>query len=158
MYEREYGSNYKDGMSTTDIAKQIRTWIKEQKKNGTFPKELKVSARSQYFSGGSAIRISITALPDTWDIFNREYFEMEVRGHKAMLRRGVSRYTQQVEDIRSSIMAYVNSFNYDGSEIQVDYFDVNFYCHSVELEWTKFREIENAYRMMVESEVNAETA
>ena len=152
MYDRTYGSNYNDRMSTTDIAKQVRGWVTAQKKTGAFPKELKVSVRSRYFSGGSSIDVSITALPSDWDLFNREYFEIEARDHGSMFPR-VSRYTAQVEKIRAEITDYVNSFNHDGSEIQVDYFDVNFYFHGVDLDWSKFREIENAYRESIESQV-----
>ena len=38
------------------------------------------------------------------------------------------------------ILELINSFNYDGSESMVDYFDVNFYCHSCDLAWNKFDE------------------
>ena len=152
MYERKYGSNYDNELSTTDIAKQTRTWITTQKKTGAFPKELKVSVRSRYFSGGSSIDVRITALPSDWDIFNREYFEIEARDHGSMFPR-VSRYTAQVEKIRTEIDTYVNSFNHDGSEIQVDYFDVNFYFHGVNLDWSRFHEIEKAYRDSIKSQV-----
>lgn len=153
MYEREYGNNYNSEMSTTDIAKQIRAWVKGQKKSGNFPKGLKVSVRSQYFSGGSAIRIYITALPTDWEVFNRKYVELtSTRGHPNM-HPYPSRYTERVEKIRAEIMSYVNSFNYDGSEIQVDYFDVNFYCHAVELDWEKFYDMEQEFIAKVKSQI-----
>lgn len=151
MYERTYGGNYDNELSTTDIAKKIRSWVTAQKKSGAFPKELKVSVRSKYFSGGSSIDVSITALPEDWDLFNREWFEYNASNDYAP--RDVRKYTDKVERIRAEIKAYVNSFNHDGSESQVDYFDVNFYFCDVEMDWRKYYEVEKAYRESIKDQV-----
>jgi len=156
MYDRTYGSNFNREMSTTDVAKQVRSWITAQKKAGHFPKELKVSVRSQYFSGGSSIDASITQVPADWDLFNREWFETVERHGFCALRHDCAKYSAQVEKIRAEVKAYIDSFNYDGSETQVDYFDVNFYFHGVEIDWRNYSEVERAYRESIKAEIEAE--
>src|SRR5687767_7020547 len=58
-----YGAKYDRDLSTTQIAAKYRQDIKAAIKSGEIPAGLKVSVRTEYFAGGSAIRASITACP-----------------------------------------------------------------------------------------------
>jgi len=137
MYERTYNSNYDSSLSTTDIAKKVRQEIAKMKKTGDLDKGFKFSIRAEYFSGGSAIRASITAVPEGVEAYNSEYYDAYNRGESTY---AMSRFSAPVKAASEKVLALINSFNYDGSESMVDYFDVNFYCHSCDPAWNKFDE------------------
>src|SRR6266571_4510193 len=65
MYERAYGTKYDTKLTTTQIAALVRAEIKAAQKElapGGFPRGLKFSVRSSYFSGGSSIDINISGI------------------------------------------------------------------------------------------------
>lgn len=125
MYEIAYGSKCAEteGKSTTELAAMIRADIKAARKDkstviGRAPECVKFSIRSEYFSGGSAINIRIVGAPDSWyeDRFNERYGMMDYR-----------QPTDELTALAGALKAVMNSYNYDGSEIQADYFNVRFY-------------------------------
>ncbi len=154
MYDKTYGDNHDSSLSTTDIAKKIRTWITAEKKAGNFPKELKVSVRSSYFAGGSSISASITALPKDMEVFNAEWYKIEAEMGVCFTPYGMNRYSDDVQSIKDRIAAYINSFNYDGSESQVDYFDVNFYFCNVEMDWENYTDAERNFKAMIKETIS----
>lgn len=123
MYERSYGSKYDGSLSTTEIAKRIRADIKAAVAAGELPgKPVSYSVRSAYFSGGSSIDVTIRDLPDAF-VPEGERDRIE---RKSWLTREAFRVLSVVEAIHWA-------YNHNGSESQVDYFDVNYYGH-VEIE------------------------
>jgi hypothetical protein len=56
-------------MTTTEIAKQVRADIRNAIKNqalGDYPEGIKFSVRSEYYSGGSSIDITVKNAPNDW--------------------------------------------------------------------------------------------
>ena len=123
MYDRSYGSKYDGSLSTTEIAKRIRADIKAAVAAGELPgKPVSYSVRSAYFSGGSSIDVTIRDLPNAF----LPEGEHRVGGRKPWLSEEASAVLEKVEAIHWA-------YNHNGSEVQVDYFDVNYYGH-VEIE------------------------
>lgn len=129
MYpERSYGSAYDRSLSTTEIAKRMRAAIKLATERGELPgKPVTYSVRSAYFSGGSSIDIRVRGLLGS-----------RVVGETAETdnRREGKRWpwlTDEARRIMGILEEIHNRWNHDGSAIEVDYFDVNYYG-SVEIE------------------------
>lgn len=147
--EIRYGAKYEQvkHLSTTEIAKIIRADIKLARKVetklgtatgsdvalvdslaalATMPKCIKVSVTSEYYSGGSAIRVRVYNLPEKgW-------------GYVEELDR-YGQYTHWVpgKDLRAILTALEEihgAYNYDGSDAMVDYFHVNYHGH-VDVDW-----------------------
>jgi hypothetical protein len=133
---RAYGLKYHlaRDLTTTQIAKLIRTDIKLARKAaqqtaaepaalktvdpiGDAPAQITFSVRSQYYSGGSSIDITIKNIPEAWgwtaedDHFGRS--------------RKVP--TPELRALAQELKALHRAYNYDGSDITTDYFDVNYY-------------------------------
>lgn len=128
MYERSYGSKYHSTqgngyMSAADIAKLMRADIKAAVKSGELP-DVKYSVTVENYSGGRSINIRIQDLPDAWVKGEDHYgYERDI-------------LTPEAKAVQDKVQAIHNAYNYDGSEIQVDYFDVNYYGHAeVESPW-----------------------
>jgi len=105
MYERHYGNNYDESLTNKQIAAKIRAWIK-----ATYP-GYKFSVR---MNRGNVIYCDMVDCPE-----NHLFHQVDVFGDVQV--------ADQHRDMMKEIKAYGNSFNFDGSEIMVDYFDVNFY-------------------------------
>lgn len=136
---RVYGEKYADvqNLSLTEIAKLIRAEIKLARKVakmtakpgavktvdpiGDAPTQIKYSVRTEYFAGGGAINITIKNVPENWG-WTREpdphYPDEKVKTPAPALRA----LAQALNDIQ-------DSYNYNGSDSRVDYFDVRFYGH-----------------------------
>ena len=113
------GSRYDGNLRTTDIAARVRVYAKER-----YP-EYKFSVRSEYFSMGSAIHIKLVAgpVPAFKEDAPRQYVNTmsDLSGNWGL--------TEEVKAVMSDVVAYCNSYNYDDSDSQTDYFDTNFYLH-----------------------------
>ncbi len=137
MYEVSYGSKHaatKD-LNTTQIAKLFREEIKAAIKAGELPKGLKVSIRSEYFSGGSAIRCKVTAIP--FPLYNPEHLKWEQENPHGCYRDAPTRLTEEASKLLKELDGRLAAYNFDGSESQVDYFHVRFYgsvdyCYDLE--------------------------
>jgi len=107
------GSKYNKDMDVKDIAKLIRKDIKAQ-----FP-ELKTSVRIERYSMGRSIDVYVINAP-----FNpcNPDFDNNVFGPE---RKPI--YTIQGSKLLENLRGIVSQYNYDNSEIQTDYFDVNFH-------------------------------
>ncbi len=121
MYERRYGSKYDNSLSTTEIAKRIRADIKAAVAAGELPGSpvsYSVVVRGMV---GSRVEGAGSSPPSDAETDNR---------------RAGKRWpwlTDEARDVMAKVEAIHNAYNHDGSEIMVDYHDVNYYG-SVEIE------------------------
>ena len=124
MYDRKYGERYSETkeLFTTDIAKRIRTDIKTAIQNKQIP-DIRTSVRTKYFSGGSSIDIEIVEMP--FNPLNKTRIKEELDNPNEISHEDV--YTAEAEQVRQFLKSIMNSYNYDGSDIMTDYFDVRFY-------------------------------
>lgn len=118
MYERRYGSKYHStqDLDIKDIAKLIRQDIKQAIKDGSLPTGIKVSVKISRFSMGQSIDMRIKEYPGEW---------IEDVDSTTIHRR----YTNSAQAVLKKLKSIHDQYNYDGSEVQVDYFDVHYYGH-----------------------------
>jgi len=125
MTERFYGAKYEEvrGKPLTEVAKKLRGDIKAAVKTGKLPKGLKVSVRKDH----NSIDLTVTALPEGFTIHNREWVRDEHEGTDRRFGFGLGRLSPEAKALTGTVQAMAAAYNYDGSDIQTDYFDVNFY-------------------------------
>ena len=165
QYEAEQGSNYDSNLSTTDIARNLRNYIKQNHPGYKF------SVTSQYFSGGSSISVKLKETPveitnfelmkayveqngdsnnnRIWDSETqkytyyselsedkkKEFIEQQVRNaHWKNISeysddRSLAWMNEDVRKVYQDVIQHLESYNYDHSDSQSDYFSVNFYSH-----------------------------
>ena len=116
--ERSYGPKYQANMDIKDIAKEVRKAIKMD--------GFQFSVKIKRYSGGQSLYVGIKVVPDD---FPMAVLEDRFDGYQP---RWV--YSPELKALIDSIKDVVDSFNYNGSDVMVDYFDVNFYSF-VDLEY-----------------------
>ena len=134
MSKRWYGKSYEEGLSTTEVSKRSREQIKKLLKE-KWP-GVKVSIKTKNYSGGSSISATAVALP--WCPYSARYKAWAAEGGKSAYgatNPPWSRYNTAWESLAKEVDGIINGFNYDGSEIETDYFDVNFYFTGLKVEW-----------------------
>lgn len=132
MYEITYGNKCSKDMTTKDCASAIRADIKAEITAGNLPAGT-YSVRMKRFAGGSSIDVHIADIP--FIVLNRLRVAADLAGINTH-RTGMAVYTDAGKTIRDKVEAIIQSYNYDGSEIQTDYFNVKFYGHaSFAWEW-----------------------
>ena len=110
-----------------EIAKQVRAQIKKAKAEGRLAKETKVSVRTQYYSMGCSLNVTITKT-DT-PIISPEYQAfVDAYPHTWPTEPGCprSRYTAAAEKEVGVIDAIVEKYHRNDSDSMTDYYDVNF--------------------------------
>jgi hypothetical protein len=149
--ERTYGKNYVHDyrVSTVEIAAMIRSDLKVRRNLGKklaghaedsvslavrdviadAPASIKFSIRSQYFSGGSSIDITIKGVPVEWGWEIDPLYDPYDTWHS---RKYVE--TAALRALKAEVESVQQSYNHDGSDSMVDYFDVRFYGHT-EVDW-----------------------
>jgi hypothetical protein len=133
MYEKVYGDKYNDKLNLKDIAKLIRQDIKKHVEMGCLP----AGKYSVIMRHWSSISITVKNTEDI-DIYTPEYVE-DVKNNVAV-RDWRKAYTLAAEDTIKTMERIAWAYNYDGSEIQTDYFNVNFYLNvSFDYMYTKQR-------------------
>lgn len=133
-----YGAKYERGkhLSATEIAALIRADIKLARKLGEraaepgalrypdpigdAPDFLKITVRKQSYSGGRSITVTIRGVPADWWVTEPAYWDETYPITKAGPR---------LAELGQALRELANAYNYDRSDIQVDYFDKNFYLH-----------------------------
>jgi hypothetical protein len=128
-------------MDIADIARAVRAGIKADIKAGTLPQG-KYSVRLDRFAGGQSLRIEISGLQTHKLIVNplRAIWERD-NPHETPFdqpRKVSAPWTTEGERILKHVESLANAYNFDGSDSQSDYFDVNFYLN-VQYDWD-FRE------------------
>lgn len=136
MYEITEGTKYQatKNLGAVEIAKLIRADIKAATKAGELPAGLKLSIRSDY----NSINVRIVALPfnpisASWAALTpaeqQEYWNAQ------------RKLTDEAKRIQAVLTAIHGAYNYDGSDIQSDYFNVRYYG-SVSFDWGLLRQAE----------------
>lgn len=128
MYEKTFGSKYDASLSVKQIAAIVRGEVKAAVKAGTLPKG-KYSVRMDHHR---SIRVEITPEGEVFDkryLADEEYIRGPmIQGADGQLCRP-SRYVPAVAAALKTVEAMLWAYNYDGSDIQSDYFNVNFYSN-----------------------------
>ena len=88
------------------------------------------------------------------EIFNAEWYKIEAEQGVCFTPYRMSKYSDEVARIRAEIKAYIDSFNYDGSESQVDYSNVNFYFCQVEMDWETYTHTERDFRNSIKESLS----
>lgn len=140
-------------LSTKEIAKLIRDKLKKK-----FPK-CKFSVTKKSYSGGSSISVDLLSAPfevfreysslseraidrylDGGRRTTEEIKSLCAEKYAQLSQYGFKEYdpdvwnnghflTEKAYDVLKEVVDIVNYYNYDNSDIQTDYFDVNFYFH-----------------------------
>lgn len=123
--EIRYGAKYDKDLNTTEIAKRFRGDVGAAKKAGELPPELKLGVRTQYFSGGSSIDVTVKVVPAGFRVSN------PARGPAAPAfddqGRVIPPLAPDAEALLKKLTELLGAYNFDGSEPQTDYFHVRFY-------------------------------
>ncbi len=130
MYERSYGYKYDEVekyAGATEIAKKIRADIKVAVGEGLLPAHWKYGVRSD----GNSIHVNVRDCADAWKACdgnctspwcakrNVPGYEHGATDHDVLTADG--------EVAKMTLQRIHCAYNHDGSEIQVDYFDVRYY-------------------------------
>lgn len=130
MYEITYGKKYEQGLDVSEIAKRIRQEIKEAIAKDELPKGLKVSVTISRFSGGRSLDATIKEVPTGFVVRNPERVKLEADDPNTFYPTCHHPiFTPEATEIEEKIKALIAAYNYDGSEIQADYWNVNFYSN-----------------------------
>lgn len=127
------GSNYNNDLSTKDIARIIRQKLKKH-----FP-DCKFSVTSKYYAGGSSIHCSLMSAPFT--VFTNEISDYTEKDQYDQVNQyyidDSKHYTKKAKEVLKKVYKLTQSFNYDDSDGQIDYFSTNFYFHLNIGKWDK---------------------
>jgi len=137
------GSNYNSKLSLKDIAKLIRGQLKKE-----FP-TCKFSVVTEYYSMGCSLHVSLMESP--FKVSKDENFNghLQLNEYQFINESEVERQinngykiTPQLFYIMNKVVYIINSYNYNDSDPQIDYFDTNFYLHLNVGKWDKpYRQI-----------------
>lgn len=126
MYERSYGDKYDSSLSGPEIAKRIRADIKAAIRAGTLSDGV-YSVRYRSASMCQAIDVRVKHLPGV-AILNPERIAFDALEWE---QQRDQRTPDIYNDIGKSVLKTLErirwAYNHDGSDSQIDYFDVNFY-------------------------------
>lgn len=133
------GKNYNSNLTTKDIAKNIRKYVKE-----IYP-TYKFSITIEQYSGGSSIYVNLMEAPQ--NIFNEGYEEDDMQINHYSIDR--NKYLNEIgKSVLSDVYTQLLSYNYDDSDAQIDYFNTNFYIDLGVGKWDKpFKIVEKASRI-----------
>lgn len=162
MYEISYSDKYEKDLNITEIAKRLRAEIRITVKADKLPK-CKYSVRISRFSGGQSLSVTVSDTP--FPVHNRRYLELEHQINYGFHNRQevndlyakknvMQRWTQEAIDLIKTLEVMADQWNYDGSETQVDYFNVNYYknvnydAYDEWAQWTE--EIKQAIQGVIE--------
>lgn len=119
-----------------EIAQQVRIELKKE-----FP-NCKFSVTTEYFSMGQAMKVSLTSAPFEATQDGKSYTQLnqyvlrrddnygDYNCNGALLTEDAWKTMKRVDEI-------ANGSNWDNSDSQTDYFDVNYYCHMNIGKWDK---------------------
>jgi hypothetical protein len=135
MYERTYGYRYAelgDHPTAAQIAKAMRSDIKTAKTEGLLPARWSYSVRSDTYSMGQSVDIRVQDCPDAWkpcdglgcrnvwcSARNDPQYAHAAEPHSVL--------TDEAEAAKMTLQRIHSAYNHDGSEIQIDYFDVRYH-------------------------------
>jgi hypothetical protein len=142
--ERVYGDRAQQtrDMRVKDLAPIIRKEIRElipTEHRGKGPEQITVSVRYEVAGWTPAIRVTIVLPDHIWELC--EQFETE---HGRLERQSDEWFVGKYEPLRKIVHLYKTardihgSFNHNGSDAMVDYFDVRFYGHVDLIQRTRY--------------------
>lgn len=158
MYERHFGPKYAEtahlGHDYAALAKLVRADIKEAVKLGVLPgKATDYRVRSESYSGGGSINVRLVNHAHLWMTCEGKVPGSESEdgrtatacGHP-FCSDGHQVLTVEGQAVRKTMTWLLQRYNYDGSESQVDYFDVRYYGQAdiLDAESMRFFEAEQA--------------
>lgn len=164
MYEIAYGSKYDASLDVAEIAKRVRSEIKGFVKASQLPADWKYSVRLSRFAGGQSIDIRAESplaiylcAPNWYSAGSTDrYLDLPIKGEwqpcaiPAKDQWHVSHVDAEVAGVayvRQLLEQMLGAYNYDGSDIMTDYFNVNFYSH---VSVTTMGPWENAYQRIID--------
>lgn len=106
------GTLYSGWRSVTEINKDARAELKRAQKAGYLPASLKFSVRGESFSGGQAMRVSVTGVDRATQIEDGENY-----GRRSDLGR----------ELNDRIESIINAWNHTDNDSMTDYFNTNYY-------------------------------
>ena len=123
---------YERGLDIKDIAKLIRKDLKK-----AFGKGNKFSVRISRFSGGQSIDITAKQVTDDLVYSYKELYEKNNLERLQWDNPDLYEYLNELyqkqqfltDDVRKTIIAIVDQYNYNESDPYTDYYDVGFYSH-----------------------------
>jgi hypothetical protein len=122
------GSKYDPKLDIAEIAKRVRAEIKDACKAGTLPQGAYRVTISR-FSGGRSLTVRV-APHAAFPLLNPERARLEATQPGAFFPDcHYPRYTPEARAMLDQLRAIVGAYQYDRSDAQSDYFDVNFYEH-----------------------------
>jgi len=155
-YETFKGSKYDSNLTTTEIAKLIREQLKKE-----FPK-CKFSVRTEYFSGGSSITVSLMSAPfkviedfknipeEALLIYGKERVKelQKERYHQLSTSYFYDEYdpkewnngvflTKEGFKLLKRVVEIVDQYRKTEGDLQTDYYNTNFYFHLEIGKWNK---------------------
>ena len=127
------GEKYNNNLSTKDIAKILRSYVKERFS------DCKFSITISTYSGGSSIRVVLKEAP--YPVFTAGT-EAEKEGyaqinHNTYYLEGDDRITDYAKHILKEVISEINAYRYDDSDSMIDYFSTNFYYSICIGDWDK---------------------
>jgi hypothetical protein len=125
MYEKTYGAKYDSALSVPEIAKRFRQDVKEaigRKVPEGLPKGLKLSVRSDH----NSISVRVVACPGLV-VLNLARLCQERDNPHTWCQNPEPIHPEAAAELLKTLKAMLNAYNYDGSDLQSDYFNVNFY-------------------------------
>lgn len=138
MYERSYGYRYAelgDHATGAEIAKAVRADIKTAIAEGLLPERWSYSVRSDRGSMCTSVDVTVRDCADAWrecdggrgcrNVWcaarNDPNYAHAAERHDVL--------TEEAEAAEMTLKRIHGAYNHDGSEIQIDYFDVRYYGH-----------------------------
>ena len=128
-----YGYKYEEGgrLDTAEIARLMRASIKEAKAEGLLPKHWKYSVTIDRFAGGSAINMAVKNCDDAWVSRDESKCSRSVYCDPGFYHSNrcpaVEHLTEEGEAAEMTLTRIHEAYNFDGSDIHSDYWNVNYY-------------------------------
>lgn len=144
MQNKFVGKKYEAGLDVKEIAKRMRADIKQAIRTGEIAEGVKTRVRIERFAGGCSIDIRVTDVP--FPVYSEEYFEEAycAGGLDNIMRPRDEQFSTEMRETLSVLNRIHASYKRDNSDIQSDYFDVNYYGQ-VELDLNTMPFLRDAY-------------
>lgn len=118
---RHYGAKYDKTLRVKDVAKVIRSEIKDAVKAGTLP-DLKYTVRSSSRSINVGVPGDAGLKNPTWHVIRAKF------PHEYVTGEYVPFLTPEGKRVKELLERMLAEHNHDGSDLMTDYFDMKFYA------------------------------
>ncbi|MDR2857526.1 MAG: hypothetical protein LBV50_06735 [Novosphingobium sp.] len=116
-------------LGPAEISKRIRADIKAAREAGTIPAGVKTSVRLDTYSGGWAIDVKITALPEGFAVLSEKYasWVKQFGEHRLPPMAHADTCSDEVRALTTTLQEIVGDYNRDNSDAMSDYYDCRFH-------------------------------